>query len=231
MTATPDMKSSIFIFSCGLCEPISLRMNIMALGIPALANTAASCPAPLGMGSSGRPRSPATARPAPASLERNSTSRPGITPSKSSAARGMAELLRCEGTAVEKMTQYGAGGDDAAPHHAMAIRRIDAVVRQHHGVFPDDAGRPIVPVAELVSTAEIGVRPFMIATCPDQSHMRSSQLGAAAVRNEKQERQHVGDIQQCKQRDCGFEAVGGGDCAIATGPKPPMVRPTLKSTF
>ena len=55
ITATPAMKSAIAMSSRGLCEPCSFRIKIIALGIPALANTAASCPAPLGIGSSGKP--------------------------------------------------------------------------------------------------------------------------------------------------------------------------------
>ena len=52
-SSAPHRKSSIAIASSGLCEPCSLRTKIMALGMPALANTAASWPAPLGIGSSG----------------------------------------------------------------------------------------------------------------------------------------------------------------------------------
>src|SRR5581483_3750050 len=37
ITAIPATKSSRFIASFGLCEPFSLRTNIMALGIPAFA--------------------------------------------------------------------------------------------------------------------------------------------------------------------------------------------------
>ena len=47
-TRTPSMKSSMSIASSGLWEPFSLRMNNMPLGIPAFANSDASCPAPLG---------------------------------------------------------------------------------------------------------------------------------------------------------------------------------------
>src|SRR5262245_1261787 len=45
-SSTPSTKSSRSIASCGLYDPCSLRMKIIALGTPAAANTAASCPAP-----------------------------------------------------------------------------------------------------------------------------------------------------------------------------------------
>ena len=48
---TPSMKSSMSIASFGLCEPFWFRTNNMPLGMPALANSEASCPAPLGMSS------------------------------------------------------------------------------------------------------------------------------------------------------------------------------------